>query len=391
MRPGEPAAVLALSPEHYAQLGGLSSYLRHAVSVLDRKDSERQSPVTFLGRSTATPLAEVASAPLREPPVAAASRRDQIWKAVLWALRCRLRRRPAFLLCGHLYLAPLALLAQRLAGGRALLVLLGLESWEPPPRAAARRAASNFDLYVSVSRFTTERFSLWSGADRARITLVPPAVDPQLFRTITRDDVTRCRAELGIGDRPALLTVARLDAIPERKGHDRVLRILPALRERYPGLVYLLAGDGPGRESLQRQSDRLGLSDAARFLGPVSESEKAVLYRLADAFVLPSEGEGFGIALAEAAVSRLPIVYSRLDASAEAVSGAERTWPIDPRSPPDLLEALDAALQSGRRSPTVDRPVQGLPHCAVESFEQAWGRLRSAPIRDRSSRPGPSG
>ncbi|MEM7583407.1 MAG: glycosyltransferase family 4 protein [Acidobacteriota bacterium] len=376
----QPPAILVLSPEAHDQLGGLASYLRGIVTALGPEHA-----VTFLGRARATlsthrpvrstPTTADASPHLTQ--LATRSRAEQIWQALRWALRCRLRRQPTLTLCGHLHLAPLAVLVQRLAGGRSLLVLLGLESWQAPSSPAARRAASRFDRYVSVSRFTAERFGRWSGVDAGRIIVIPPAVDPEPFRRVTRDNVLSLRRELGIVDRPTLLTVARLDEVANRKGHHHVLGILPELRQSHPGLVYLIAGDGPGRSTLEQQAATLSIADAVRFLGPVSEARKAALFRLANAFVLPSEGEGFGIVLAEAAICRLPIVYSSLDASAEAVAGVERCWSVDPRAKPQLLAALQDALSSGAQAPAQAPAVRELPGCTPAAFGQAWRHAAS--------------
>ena len=60
---------------------------------------------------------------------------------------------------------------------------------------------------------------------------------------------------------------------------------------------------------------RLGLTGHVVFAGKTSESEKVAHYSLADAYVMPSSGEGFGIVLLEAAACGVPVIGSMADGS----------------------------------------------------------------------------
>ena len=67
------------------------------------------------------------------------------------------------------------------------------------------------------------------------------------------------------------------------------------------------------------------------FAGRVAESEKAAHYRLADAFVMPGYGEGFGIVYLEALACGIPVLASKLDASGEALRDGTMGLLVDPR------------------------------------------------------------
>jgi glycosyltransferase involved in cell wall biosynthesis len=81
----------------------------------------------------------------------------------------------------------------------------------------------------------------------------------------------------------------------------------------------------------------VGLRDLCR---PHPESEKVAHYNLADVFVMPSYGEGFGIALIEAAACGIPIVGSSADGS-EAITAAMRG--AQRRARNDLVEGFDVS------------------------------------------------
>jgi glycosyltransferase involved in cell wall biosynthesis len=116
---------------------------------------------------------------------------------------------------------------------------------------------------------------------------------------------------------PLLLLPVRLTP---RKNIELALRILAALRELFPQAALVVTGPpGPHNpanaaylEGLLALRAELGLGKAAHFLAELSQDylPDAVIadfYRLADALLLPSREEGFGIPLLEAGLARMPI------------------------------------------------------------------------------------
>ncbi len=75
-----------------------------------------------------------------------------------------------------------------------------------------------------------------------------------------------------------------------------------------PSLRLVLAGDGPDRDAIQRLASELGIADRVELAGHLSRPELRALYGRAQAFVLPSERESFGIAALEARAAGLPVI-----------------------------------------------------------------------------------
>jgi phosphatidyl-myo-inositol dimannoside synthase len=69
-------------------------------------------------------------------------------------------------------------------------------------------------------------------------------------------------------------------------------------------------------------------------------------YSLADAYVMPSSGEGFGIVLLEAAACGVPVIGSMADGSREALLNGALGRLVDPKNPKVLAETILRALQS---------------------------------------------
>ena len=97
-----------------------------------------------------------------------------------------------------------------------------------------------------------------------------------------------------------------------RKGMDVLLGALPALIEHHPDLEILIVGRGDEDRLRREAGEHAG---HLRFLGQVSDAEKAAALRSADVYVAPNlGGESFGIILIEAMAAGTPVVASELDA-----------------------------------------------------------------------------
>ena len=173
------------------------------------------------------------------------------------------------------------------------------------------------DAVVCVSRPWVKRLRAEFGV---RAGLVRNGVDARRYRP-ARDagERRRGRAELGFGDRLAVLTVG---GIEHRKGSIVLLEAFGALRRELPERDPLLVVAGGAtlfdhREEIDRFARRraqLGLGDSAvRLLGPRTDEQLELLYRSADMFAFPSVVEGFGLVVLEAMAAELPVVTSDIE------------------------------------------------------------------------------
>lgn len=135
------------------------------------------------------------------------------------------------------------------------------------------------------------------GVQPERIAVAPNAVDLSAFRDQVAElqrERERLRAERGL-TRTTFLTVARLS--PE-KGVDVLLRAFGGL-----DADLVVAGSGPEERRLRALAP-----PEVRFLGHVEGDELLAWYACADAFVLPSRSETWGMVLNEAAAAGLPLI-----------------------------------------------------------------------------------
>jgi phosphatidyl-myo-inositol dimannoside synthase len=264
--------------------------------------------------------------------------------------------------CGHLHLLPVALILARLRRARLALIIHGLEAWQPTCKPLVNLSARSVDAVISVSRLSAERFSGWAKVAKDCFFILPNCVDLNRFTAQPRDAVLTER--YGLQKSRVILTVGRLATQERYKGFDEVLDIMPQLVNRIPNLKYLIAGDGPDRTRLEAKTKALKMADRVIFTGYVPETEKVAHYNLADAYVMPSSGEGFGIVLLEAAACGVPVIGSRTDGSREALRNGLLGRLVDPHKPEELFEAIGSVL----KKPSIRARRNGVEMFSPENF-----------------------
>ena len=175
------------------------------------------------------------------------------------------------------------------------------------------------------------------GVPRERVVVIHPGVDARRYAP----DPATPRAA-----RPTFLYLGRLKRY---KGVEFAIRAALAARKVRPDITLDICGQGDDRPRLERLAVELGLGDAVRFLGFVSEEEKQRLLRRAWAVVFPSPKEGWGITNVEAAACGTPALASDSPGLRESVQNRVTGYLVphgDWRALADRMLALaaDAAL-----------------------------------------------
>lgn len=202
----------------------------------------------------------------------------------------------------------------------------GLDAETAARLAAAEGRALAASRGVVVTSAATARDLAGYGVDAARLRVVEPGTDP----------APPARGSGGPG--VALLCVATLTP---RKDHALLLDALAGLRDRDWTLACAGSAvrDPACAAALWARAEALGLGRRVVWLGEVDEARLAALYQQADAFVLASRHEGYGMVLAEALARGLPVVACAGGAVAQTVPAQAGLL-----VPPGDAAALHAAL-----------------------------------------------
>lgn len=347
--------ILALVTDGFGGHGGIAQYNRDLINALAAIGKVRQVVVLPRAGDAQSVPAILRTRVQQEKPIAGPT-----WYS-LRAVASAIRFRPDVIFCGHLYMAPLASALSAMLRKPLWLQVHGIEAWEAPSlqiRAQggvkARRgfgaswspirfATERARLVTAVSRYTRQRLLSWARLGPSIVRVLPNTVGVPSAGRCSRADL---RTKYGLEGRRVLLTVSRLDPADRYKGHDKVLEVLPRLRETFPNLTYVIIGEGDDRSRLERIAAGLRSQQCVVFTGRVERDVLEDYYRLADLFVMPSSKEGFGIVFLEAALHGLPVIGGNVDGSIDALAEGVIGTPINPDSPDELVRAIVEGLSS---------------------------------------------
>jgi alpha-1,6-mannosyltransferase len=213
---------------------------------------------------------------------------------------------------------------------------------------------------------------------------VPFGIETDLFSPARRDEALRCEILAACGAAPdakLLIAVGRLH--PEKR-HRTIIDGFALARERRPDLALAIFGDGPDRAAVARRAAKV---EGVHLAGPVKDRAKlAAIYASADLLVHGSGAETYGLVVAEAITSGLPVVTPDTGGAADlAKRGASATYATgDAGACADAICSLLAAREAGRC------PVRALapPSSADTHFTQLfelYGRLIESRRRSRDA------
>jgi glycosyltransferase involved in cell wall biosynthesis len=220
-----------------------------------------------------------------------------------------------------------------------------VEVWGKLP-LPKRKGLGKMDAVLAVSHFTAGKLASVQGIPVSRISYFPNTLDP-FFADTPLLPPSEWNKYWRINPQGNyLLTVTRLSHTEAEKGYDDVIRALPALAQKFPGIAYILAGKSDEAEytRIRKLAEELGVGEKLLMPGFVPPKWLPSLYHLAKVFVLPSTKEGFGIALLEAAWCGCPVVACESGGVPEALLHGKIGTLISPGEPQGLLQALSQSL-----------------------------------------------
>ena len=327
--------ILALVTDAFGGNGGIAQYNRDFLSALARCD--RVGDVIVLPRLSATSVGSLPTGVQQLRPV---KRRLAYSLAALWTA---ITHQPIGLVfCGHLLMAPLAAVIARVLKIPLWVQIHGIEAWREYS-ALQRWSVESATIVTSVSRYTRRRLLERVGIDPARVKVLPNTVNPQYHPGPKPAYLLDRHAASGT---KVLLTVSRLASSEQYKGHDRVICALPQVLSQHPDSIYLIVGAGDDRPRLESLAVKCGVAENVQFMGFVPTEELPDYLRLADVFVMPSTGEGFGIVFLEAMATGIHVIGGNRDGSADALADGELGRAVDPDDEHELTSAISAALST---------------------------------------------
>ena len=256
--------------------------------------------------------------------------------------------------------APLALLAKPLRAlgvTRIIAFTHGHEAgWAKTPgtKQALKKIGNDVDVLTYLTQYTKQEISKGlSKSAVAGMRQLLPAVDPQFFNPGNQVAGSLLREKVGFANRPTIVSVSRLMA---RKGHDELIKAMPELKKRIPGIALLIVGDGSYRNNLEKLITKLDLELDVHLTGKVPYLELPAWYGAGDVFAMPCrtrkagwDVEGLGIVYLEASATGLPVIAGNSGGAPEAVAEGKSGFVVGGTDQKSLIEKIDLLFKDAKK------------------------------------------
>jgi glycosyltransferase involved in cell wall biosynthesis len=250
------------------------------------------------------------------------------------------------ILFAHVLLYPLMIISKIFSRkSNIFLFVYGRDVWEKPPWFKGMIVSKLVKKIISISNYTINKMS----------SVYDIVIEKQNILSTAIDFMETEEAPRFSQDSPVfqILSVSRLSLSSQHKNIDKVITALPQVLANFPMVSYTIVGGGDWKPELEALSEKLGLVDKITFTGEINEEDLQKQYQTANLFVLPSDGEGFGIVFLEAWQHHLPVIASKYGAAPEVVRNGQDGYCVEPTPGEiawaiiDLLSNRDKAQKMG--------------------------------------------
>ncbi len=223
---------------------------------------------------------------------------------------------------------------------------------EPQRRIEGETEVVGFaDRLIAATPAEEEQLEKFYGADPVKITIIPPGVDLQMFHPHSPED-----AKSRLGVKPCdrmLLFVGRIEPL---KGIDTLLRAMGLLAHECPTwasqiCVAIIGGDpntteNEEMERLKAIRTELGITDLVTFLGARDQDKLHHYYSAAEAVIMPSHYESFGMVALEAMACGTPVIASEVGGLAYLIHDGKTGFHIPNGDPVALASAIARLVEN---------------------------------------------
>lgn len=279
----------------------------------------------------------------------------------------------------HINLLPVGFLIKKFSPKTKLVLLAhGIEVWEKFS-GFKKKMLADVDLFLAVSSFTAAKLQSQHNIITEKVKVLHNCLDPFLQKSaqpILEADMQR-RYGIDVNDF-VLLTVTRLKFSEQYKGYDKVIEVLQAVKKTIPGIKYMVAGkyDEAEKARLDAMVFENGLNDTVVFTGFVKDEELNAHFNIADAYIMPSTGEGFGIVFIEALFYGLPVIAGNMDGSVDALDNGYFGQLVNPNRGEEIVDAIKKIAKNKVAFRVDQRKL--IAKFGFEAYKAKWKHILSS-------------
>ena len=236
-------------------------------------------------------------------------------------------------------------------GARALVATIHAteagrhQGWLPGPLSDAIHSIEHWlvheaDRVIACSHHMRREIETLFAPPTDHVSVIANGIDLQRWRATPARTARARDAHAATG--PLIVFIGRLEW---EKGAHTLIDALPRLRRRLPGLRAVIAGRGGHAEELVKQARARRVSGAVDFVGWLPEPELHGLVAAADALVVPSLYEPFGLVALEGAALGAPLVVARTGGLAEFVDDGVTGRVFEPGDAGSLADSVTQTIR----------------------------------------------
>ena len=169
--------------------------------------------------------------------------------------------------------------------------------------------------------------------------------------------------------------------LAKEKGFDLAVSAFACIALRYPDLEMVIAGDGPERSPLEKQTESLGLSEKVKWLGWIAPANVQALLATSQLVLVPSRWEGLPRVAVEAALMARPVIGTKVGGIPELIVHGETGLLTEAENEEALVQAIMFVLDHPERAFVMGQNARrlaleqfNLERC-IDSYENLYNQL----------------
>lgn len=188
---------------------------------------------------------------------------------------------------------------------------------------------------------------------KGELKLVPNAVNTTHFsQEYSDEELNILKKELGKGGGDKyVITTSRLVL------KNAVSDVIKSLQFLPDNIKFIVLGDGPDREDLEKLAKELLVENRVKFLGLVNHKVMPKYLKVSDIFIRPSLSEGFGNSFIEAMAAEIPVIATQEGGIADFLFDSEKNpnkkptgWAVDKQDPEGIARAIKRILSDNEQT-----------------------------------------
>ena len=196
------------------------------------------------------------------------------------------------------------------------------------------------DRIVGVSKHTKNNLINYEKINPHKIDIIHNGVDGRKYDIMI--NLLEKKKQLGIENKYPILGLGV--RFTKQKGITYLIRAVSAMKQKFPEICVLIAGEGPLQKTLEKEAEGLALSRHIRFVGPRSDMNE--ILKVIDIYVLPSLWEGLPLVILEAMAAQKPIVATDVGGNSEVIQHSVNGMLVPPGRPDLLADQICALLKN---------------------------------------------